>query len=234
MKMDKMKNIVYNCDCMEYMKDIPDNAFDLAIIDTDYGIGQDWLKDSKGRGERRKIAFNTTYKNDNPPDEKYFNELFRISRNQIIWGWNYFSNLLPPTNHIIIWDKMRNVKKTFRSECEQAWTSIKIPQRIYHIRWDGCKKGKETGIQIIHPHQKPILLYKKLLSDYGFPGQIIFDSHVGSGSIRIACHDMGFDFVGCEKDPDYWKVQENRFKDHLAKGKEIFEVDEYQQLIFKD
>ena len=227
-----MNNKCHLIDCMKYMAECKDNQFDLAIVDPDYGIGPDWLKDSRGRKDRRFTALNKSYQNKSRPNEIYFDELFRISKNQIIWGWNYYSDMLKQTNYIIIWDKMRDVKKTFRSECEQAWTNIKIPQRIYHIIWDGCKKGKETGITTIHPHQKPVLLYKKLLEDYAKPNQTIFDSHVGSGSIRVACHDLGFDFTGCELDKDYYEANEKRFQNHIAQ-KDLFSTDEYQDLIYE-
>ncbi len=219
-------------DCMKYMKTCADNQFDLAMPDPDYGIGPDWLKDSRGRKERRFGALNKSYQNDNPPDKEYFDELFRISKYQIIWGWNYYADLLPPTNYIIIWDKMRDVKKTFRSECEQAWTNIKIPQRIYHIRWDGCKKGNETGITTIHPHQKPISIYKIILSDYAKPGWKLFDTHSGSGSFRIAAHDLGFDLISCELDPDYYRDNESRYQKHIQQA-DLFSTEEIQKLTFK-
>lgn len=223
-----MINEVYLIDCMKYMKTCKDNQFDLAIVDPPYGIGQDWKKDSSGQHYNK----NTNYRNNKITDIIYFKELFRISKFQIIWGWNYYSSLLPSTNYIIIWDKMRDVKKTFRSECEQAWTNVRIPQRIYHIRWDGFKKGEETGTKSIHPHQKPILLYKKLLNDYAKPGYKIFDSHIGSGSIRIACHDLGFDLIGCEIDKDYWQNQEERYQNHTSQ-QSLFDIEEMQELIYE-
>jgi site-specific DNA-methyltransferase (adenine-specific) len=218
---------------MEFMTNVSDSAYDLGIIDTDYGIGEDWKKDSCSRKNKIKTVFNTAYKNNNPPDENYFSELFRITKHQIIWGYNYFSNLLPVTNHIIIWDKMRNVKKTKKSEAELAWTDIHIPMRIYHIRWDGCKKGKETGIITIHPHQKPILLYKNCLQDYAKPGWKIFSSHVGSGSDRIACYDMGFEFEGCEIVHQLWESQEARFQNYIAQN-ELFSKQEIQKQIYAE
>lgn len=222
MKMDKMKNIVYNCDCMEYMKDIPDNAFDLAIVDPPYGIGQ-FLHGNKNY-KPKKINWNN-----NIPDKNYFDELKRISVNWIIWGWNYYTEHLGSTKRLLVWDKCTSYKSNF-SEIEIAAFSFDSPGRIVKLdRFNNILKERH-----IHPCQKPVALGKWQLARYAKPGDKILDTHVGSGYMRIACHDMGFDFRGCEKNPGYWQAQENRFKDHLAKGKEIFEVDEYQQLIFKD
>ena len=225
-----MNNKCYLIDCMEYMVKCKDKQFDLAIVDTPYGIGKSWKKDRFGQFYNKK---DTTYKNEKIPDKKYSKELFRISKNQIIWGYNYYSHILPATNHIIIWNKMRDVKKTFMSEAELAWTNIKIPIRIFNIIWNGFEKGSETIIKTIHPHQKPILLYKKILENYAKPGQTIFDSHVGSGSVRIACHDLGFDFTGCELDKDYYEAQEKRFQNHIAQ-KDLFSTKEYQKLLYKE
>ncbi len=126
---------------------------------------------------------------------------------------------------------MRDVKKTFMSEAELAWTNIKIPIRIFNIIWDGFKKGSETGIKTIHPHQKPIILYKKVLENYAKPGDKLIDTHSGSGSFRIAAYDLGFDLVSCELDKDYYEANEKRFQNHIAQ-KDLFGKDEYQKLIY--
>ncbi len=216
-------------DCMEFMKNVSNNYYDLAIVDPPYGIGKIWAKSKRDVFYRHK----SSYTNKEKLTKKYFNELFRISINQIIWGYNYFAHRLPETNNIIIWDKKRDVEKTYMSEAELAWHSFPTPCRIVECIWNGCKKGKETGIKKIHPFQKPVALYKWLLQKYAKPGWKIFDSHVGSGSIRIACHDMGFEFEGCEIDKDYWKAQEKRYSIHAAQG-DLFSSEDYQERIYKE
>src|SRR5690348_1840434 len=191
-----------NVDCMEYMRELPDKAFDLAIVDPPYGIGMDWKKRNKGA-----LFLETTYTNNSIPDEAYFNELFRVSKDQIIWGYNYFVQFLGPTNYLIIWDKKSNNNSVFKySKAEIAYTSKKIPVNIISVPWDGYRMGKETGIKKIHPHQKPIELYSKVLIDYAKPGDKILDTHGGSMSIAIACHEMGFDLTLCEIDKYYYEA----------------------------
>lgn len=197
-----------NIDCLVGMREYPDKFFDLAIVDPPYGIGQDWKKSTS----RKKKHFNSTYKNEYRPSPEYFKELFRVSMNQIIWGYNYYADLLPVTNKIIVWDKCSNFEKSRKSEGELAWTSIsKYPLRIYQHEWDGARKGPENGkTKTIHPHQKPLGLYKWLLKNYAKPGDKILDTHVGSASSLIACEDMGFDYVGFELDADYFKAAQER------------------------
>jgi site-specific DNA-methyltransferase (adenine-specific) len=209
-------------DNMEFMKDKPDNYYDLAIVDPPYGI-----KRFQSNVESKKMP---NFKNklcswDKKPDEKYFIELFRVSKNQMIWGMNNFK--LPETEYFIVWDKKQPCNNFAR--CELAWTNIKKPSKIFeYAYWGGMKKHIEFNI---HPTQKPIALYKWLLQNYAKPGQKIFDSHVGSGSIRIACHDLSFDFEGCELDKDYWEDQEKRFNNH-TRQQELFPKDEIQGLIY--
>jgi site-specific DNA-methyltransferase (adenine-specific) len=198
----------YNIDCLEFMKTLQDNAFDLAIVDPPYGIGKDWQKRNKGA-----TFADTTYTNNCIPDKNYFKELFRVSKNQIIWGYNYFTDILGSTNYIIVWDKQSNNNQVFKySKCEIAFTSIHIPANLVSIPWDGYRMGKETGHKKIHPHQKPIALYEWLLQYYAKNGDRILDTHLGSGSSRIACYNKGFDFVGCEIDKTYFDLQEERFR----------------------
>lgn len=198
---------IFNCDCMEYMRTLPDNAFDLAISDPPYGIGEDWKKRNKGAEFAE-----TTYKNDQIPDAAFFAELKRISRNQIIFGYNYYTEYLGSTNYLIIWDKMSNNNQVFMySKAEIAYTSLRVPCTLVSIPWDGYRMGKETGTKKIHPHQKPVELYAWILNNYAKAGETIFDSHVGSGSSRIAAYKLGFDFVGCEIDKTYFDAQNDRF-----------------------
>lgn len=207
-----MINEAYNVDCMKYMKSCSDKQFDLAIVDPPYGIGEDWKKRNKGVVFRK-----TSYKNNAIPDREYFKELKRVSKNQIIFGYNYYTKYLGSTNYLIIWDKQSANNQTVRySKCEIAYSSIKIPCNIVSIAWDGYRMGAETGQKKIHPHQKPIELYKWILKNYAKKGDTILDTHLGSGSSRIAAYDMGYDFVGCEKDAYHFAAQEKRYKDHIA------------------
>jgi len=193
---------------MEYMSKFPDKFFDLAYPDPPYGIGyaEDAAKKS-GTQFGKAAAAKSNYilkKWDNEiPKPEYFKELFRVSKNQIIWGGNYMVKNIEPTNCWIVWDK-DNGSNNF-GDCELAWTSFKSPIRIFKYTWNGMIQGnmkhKENRI---HPTQKPIALYKWLLKNYAKPGDKIFDSHLGSQSSRIAAYDLGLDFWGCEIDEDYF------------------------------
>jgi site-specific DNA-methyltransferase (adenine-specific) len=181
----------------------------------------DWKKRNKGA-----IFAETTYRNESIPDRAYFDGLFRVSKNQIIWGYNYFTEILGPTNYLIVWDKMSSNNKVFRySNCEIAFVSMRIPATVYSVSWDGYRMGSETGNKKIHPHQKPVLLYEKILTDYAKRGDRILDTHLGSGSIAIACIDMGFDLTACELDGDYYETAMNRIRTHELQ-KELFPVAE--------
>lgn len=190
-----------NCDCMEYMKTCKDKQFDLAIVDPPYGIN---INMNIGR-RKNYIKKHKNKKWDIKPSSEYFDELFRISKYQIIWGANNFN--LPGSNGWIVWDKLLSGKIDF-SECELAYTNIKnnIKKYIYRVQ-----TSKESYKNKIHPTQKPIALYKWLLKNYAKKGQTIFDSHLGSGSIAIACYDGGFDLVGCEIDKEYYDTAKHRF-----------------------
>ena len=145
------------------------------------------------------------------PTKEYFDELMRISKNQIIWGGNYFADLLPATSCWVVWDKDNGI--SYQADCELAWTSFDTAVRKYKWRWWGLlqedMKNKEKRI---HPTQKPVKLYEWILKNYANEGDKILDTHVGSGSSRIACHKMGFDFTGYEIDEEYWNAQEQRYK----------------------
>lgn len=208
---------VYNCDCMEFMATVPDKFFELAIVDPPYGIGGDSLHTNRaeknhlynnralsGAGKLKNRALNKmNTKWDNAPNEIYFKELKRISKNQIIWGGNYFD--LFPCRCFVVWDKVQPWENF--SQIEIAWTSFDSPARIF-------KFDNRTGDKI-HPTQKPVALYKWLLRNYAKPGDKIFDSHMGSQSSRIACWDGGFDYWGCELDPDYFRDGCKRFDNHI-------------------
>lgn len=196
---------IYNCDCMELLKQTPDNYYSLALVDPPYGIGDKF----KG-GKTGKMNFNEVVEKDwdKVPNMKYFNELMRVSKNQIIWGGNYFS--LPPTRCFIIWDKQ--ISEDFSlAMAEMAWTSFDKLAKIFKMPTP--KDGK------IHPTQKPVALYKWLLDKYAKQGDKILDTHLGSGSIAIACHDYDFELTACELDAEYYEKAIERIKNHVSQQK---------------
>lgn len=208
---DKIK--VYNADCMDIMRKYPDKYFDLAVVDPPYGINLVWAKSRYDQFYKHRSG----YKNDITVNREYIDELQRVSREQIIFGWNYFCHLLPETNNLIIWDKQRDASKTFMSEAELAWTSFRKPIRIYRQQWDGFKKGPDTGIKKIHPFQKPVNLYLWILKNYATPFQKILDTHLGSGSSAIAAYNFGSsEFVGIELEEEYYKGFLRRFEEETA------------------
>lgn len=195
-----------NTDCMEYMQLLPGKHFDLAICDPPYGIGPDW---KKRNGRNHFLA--GSYKNDCIPGPEYFSEIHRVSKDVIIWGYNYFTKHLGSTNYLICWDKKSSKKSVVPySKFELAYTTKRVPANLVSIPWNGGRKGAETGLLKIHPHQKPIELYEWILENYAAAGQKIFDSNMGSGSSAIACNNLGFDYVGCEIDPYYFTAACNR------------------------
>lgn len=199
-------SIVTNEDNMAMMSRYPDKFFDLAIVDPPYGIGAGKMTMGSGKHKFKKgLDWDA-----NIPEDKYFSELFRVSKNQIIWGGNYFTELLTPSNDWIIWDKL-NPNLSF-SEAELAWCSIKKNTRIFKYY---SAKVEDFGGKI-HPTQKPVQLYEWILNKYATKGDLILDTHLGSGSSRIAAHKRGFDFYATELSPFYFDDQEARFKIHSA------------------
>lgn len=203
------KITITNEDNMTMMSRYPDNYFDLAIVDPPYGIGEDWKKRKKTSKK-----YKGSYKNESIPTKEYFDELFRVSKHWIVWGWNYYSHYFAPTNYLIVWDKKVSDKTSFYSHVELAVTNIKIPASIYRHSWDGARKEKETGIDKIHPHQKPIALYKWILDKYAKQGYKILDTHLGSGSLAIASHDYDFELTACELDPEHFYNAIERIRKH--------------------
>jgi site-specific DNA-methyltransferase (adenine-specific) len=200
-------------DCMDLMARYPDKYFDLAVADPPYGIGEEWKKNLYGNSKKYKgIPFpETTYKNNKIHPKEYFGELFRVSKEQVVFGYNYFVEFLGPTNYLIVWDKASyNDNISFYSKAEIAYTSIRIPLSIIRVQWDGVLMGKETGKRKIHPHQKPVELYEKILRKYAKPGWHVLDTHLGSGSSAIACHRLGLGMTACEIDPQYFKLAKKR------------------------
>lgn len=196
-------------DCMEYMAGLPDKAFDLCIVDPPYGIGMD-RKVGSTRKKHRQTVFHAKKEWDAAsPSADYFRELFRVSCNQIIWGANYMTPHLPPSMGWVFWFKRLG---GHFSDGELAYTSFQRAAKMVSI-W--CETGDGAPARI-HPTQKPVALYRWLLQNYAKPGQRILDTHLGSGSIAIACDIEGFDLVGCEIDADYIKAARHRLAVHQS------------------
>ena len=204
----------FNIDCMEYMKTLPDKAFELAVVDPPYGNGGGEFSSRNGtrfggRFDRydkdKKLRKKSNW--DYAPGEDYFKELFRVSKNQIIWGGNYFS--LPPCRCFIIWEKTNIPENFSMAMCEYAWCSFNDNAKIIELSSQGITNR-------FHPTQKPVALYEWIYSRYAKEGDKILDTHMGSGSSRIAAYNMGFDYVGCEINKDYFEKEEERFKEHSA------------------
>lgn len=216
-------NKLYNMDCMEGMKEIPDNFFELAVVDPPYGDADNG--DRAGRNlcgrfarcqgvERTGGAWASKYGKkiiswDIAPAQEYFEELFRISKNQIIWGGNYFN--LPPTRCFVIWKKLTISENFTMAMAEYAWTSFNENAKVFEYAPQGDKNDKR-----FHPTQKPVALYEWLLSRYAKQGDKILDTHCGSASSLIACYDLGFDYMGFELDPYYYEKACERIEEYKA------------------
>ena len=209
-----MKSEAYLMDCMEYMKTIPDGWFDLGVVDPPYGIN---INVSMGRrkGDRKSNYHKFAGDDKSIPNAQYFIELFRISRNQIVWGGNYMTNHLPPSPCWILWDKGFSPDVTF-AQLEMAWTSFTSSTKKYDF-------NAAANTNRIHPTEKPVKLYSWIYSRYLPDGGKVFDSHLGSGSNRIAADKAGnIDFYSTEIDPDYFADQEKRFRQYKAQLTLIF------------
>ena len=203
MNIEQLGNIkLINCDCMEYLKTVPDKYFELALVDPPYGIG--FSNKHTGRGW---IVREGKDWDNEIPDAKYFEELFRVSQNQIIWGGNYFTKYLQGSMGWILWDKgQRNFSL---ADGELAFSSFNRALRIFTY-----SRAKLNNLRGEHPTEKPVALYKWLLKNYAKQGDKILDTHFGSLSIGIACHDMGFDLTACELDRDYYEAGKKRLINH--------------------
>lgn len=216
------KITITNEDNMLLMARYPDNYFDLAIVDPPYGIGEDGGKSESRCRKTRVKPSNYKKKNwdNSAPNKEYFNELKRVSKNQIIWGANHFIENISEANSScwIVWDKI-NGENDF-ADCELAYCSFKTSVRKFDLKWHGMlqhdMKNKETRI---HPTQKPVQLYKWILDKYAKQGDKILDTHLGSGSIAIACQDYGFELTACELDKEYYDKAVERIKNHVSQIK---------------
>lgn len=211
LKFEKMKEIILgditlcNADCMDILRGMPDNSFDLAIVDPPYGIGAS----KAGCGSRSRKYDRSKKWDDRIPGDDYFRELRRVCKNSIVWGMNHFPALFPVRN-FVVWDKVQPAGVSF-AQAELAAVTFKGTSKIYR----GTARGQKPRI---HPTQKPVELYKWLLANYAKPGDKILDTHLGSGSICIACHDLGFEMMGIELDPEYYEAAKRRLMDHQERN----------------
>lgn len=217
---------LHNMDCMDAMKDMEDKQFDLAIVDPPYFDGPNnsgyYGKGYSNLGVKRAKYYDRDSDCWDIPDEKYFIELMRVSKNQIIWGANHFAGLFNSSSSSwIVWDKV-NGASSF-ADAEIAYTSFSTAVRIYRYMWNGMHQGSLGGnVKLnekrIHPTQKPVTLYKWLLQNYAVEGDKILDTHLGSGSIAIACWDLKFDLTAYELDEEYYNAACKRFDNHYKQG----------------
>ena len=203
-----------NLDCMEGMKRYGDKHFSLAIVDPPYAVGaSDGSFGNRGYdSQTSKLKHYANY--DKTPDKHYFNELVRISKNQIVWGANYYPQYFTHSG-AIVWHKKTDNPL---SDCEIAFQSFNKLVKYVWVEWQGFLRNGETGKRV-HPNQKPVALYKWLLHNYAKKGDLILDTHVGSASSLIACYDMGFDAVGFELDKDYYEASKKRLEEFMAQGR---------------
>lgn len=231
-------NNFYCVDCMKVLKLMPNKSIDLCIVDPPYGIGassEAFTRKGKQRGRSLAIS-GLNYKSSNwdnqPPSQEYFNELFRVSKNQIIWGANHFIEQFNKNSSCwIVWDKLTGDNSY--ADCELAWTSYRSAVRKFSFMWKGMFQGDmKNKEKRIHPTQKPVALYEWLLQNYAKKGDKILDTHCGSASSLIACHKLGFQYVGFELDEDYYKASLKRLNDEKSRVSlfdEPITVEEYKQ-----
>lgn len=242
------ESFAFNRDCMEAMKEFPDKFFDLAVVDPPYGIGADNFSNGAGASKDGGKLYSTAVKiknrlnqgsgklkdrvlnqsdcswDSNPPKKEYFEELFRVCQNCIIWGGNYFD--LPPTRGIIVWDKVQPWENF--SQVEIAWTSFDRPAALFKY----SNTGHNPNEQKIHPTQKPIELYAWVFQKYAKPGMKILDTHLGSGSSRIAAYDADLEFYGYEINEEYFRLEEERFEKHTAQQNLFLSSEQYETILF--
>lgn len=202
---------VYNEDCMAFMARYPDKYFDLAVVDPPYGAEQMWQSGGNTWGKRSEMKEWETR-----PKKEYFEELMRVSKNQIIWGGNYFIDNLYPTRCFIVWDK---ITRNMWADGEIAWTSFNKNIKIFTYAKIDAVLNDKINLPRIHPTQKPVKLYDWIFANYAEPGQKILDTHLGSGSSRIAADKAGLDFYACELDKEYFDAQEKRFAQYKSQLK---------------
>ena len=201
-------------DCLEFMKQVPDKYFDLVLTDPPYGINAA-SKGTVGGGSFRGKAkdFGAKDWDSEIPTKKVFDEIFRISKNQIIFGGNYFIEYLKNTRCVLTWYKHENLPERTFANCEHAWTSLDKNSKVYSFQWDGFIQQDMANKEIrYHPTQKPVELFKLILRDYAKEGFKIYDPFLGSGTTAVACQSLGLQWVGCELDPDYVAIANKRLE----------------------
>ena len=205
---------------MEAMKDMDDNQYDLAIVDPPYGIKEDGHRENHTRSKLAKSKkYHNALWNQSKPNKEYFNELIRVSVNQIIWGANHLADLFNSKSSCwIVWNKkVMSGKGNHFADCELAYGSFSTAVRSFEFEWQGMIQGDmKNKEKRIHPTQKPVKLYEWLLMNYAKEGDKILDTHLGSGSIAIACHNLGYDLDGFEIDKDYYNDSLKRFNNHTS------------------
>ena len=208
---DVSGSTVYLMDCIALMKHYPDKWFDLAVVDPPYGINMDGGKIGGNNCGKAKDYTKKEWDKEPPPLE-YFYELFRVSKNQIVWGANHFISRMPYDSSCwLIWDKDNSGNF---ADCEMAWASFNTAVRKYKFCWNGVLQQDMKNKEIrIHPTQKPVSLYDWIFSNYAAEGMKVLDTHLGSGSSRISADKAKLNFVGCEVDEEYYKAQELRFNE---------------------
>ena len=211
-------NIALNENCMEVMRRCPDKYFDLAVVDPPYGdITKGGYMTGTGGGLAKQTKYHDAVWNQSKPNKEYFEELFRVSKNQIIWGANYFiPEIDKPSACWLCWDKLRPDGVNY-ADIELAWTSFSRSARIFRYRWNGfIQQNMKQREKRVHPTQKPIALYQWIFDNFANPGDKILDTHLGSGTSRRAAYDCGLSFVGCEIDKVYFDLQDAEFAEHIA------------------
>ncbi len=211
-----MRSEVHLIDCVEFMRGLPDKAFNLAIVDVpytdEYKNMQNLNTDMKGK-QAKVGQYHYNSLSNAKPTKEYWDELKRVSKHQIVWGANYLIEYLNSTPCVIVWDK--NNSGNF-ADCEIAFATFTTGAKIFKYTWNGMiQQNMKDKEERIHPTQKPVALYRWLLRNYAKPNDTIFDSHMGSQSSRIACHMEGFDFTGCELDPEYFEQGNQRYEAFL-------------------
>jgi len=207
-------------DNMALMARYPDKHFDLGIIDCPYGIGEDGKKNHSRGNKTKPKKYTDKDWDSNAPDKAYFIELMRVCKKVILWGANHFIENIPNANSSswIVWDKQNG--ETDFADCELAWTNFNTTVRKFEFKWQGMLQGDMKNKEVrIHPTQKPVALYKWILDKYAKHGDEILDTHIGSMSIAIACHDYGFNLTACELDGEYYSKGIERVKNHVAQQK---------------
>lgn len=208
---------IHNMDCMAMMRQYPDKHFDLAVVDPPYGIGVN-VNMGRRKGDKKSNYHKYAGMDKEPPSVEFFRELMRVSKNQIIWGANHFISRIPfDSPSWIVWDKDNTGDF---ADCELAWTSFSSPVRKFKFRWNGMlQEDMANKEKRIHPTQKPVALYDWIFKNYAKEGNLILDTHLGSGSSRIAADRAGLNFVGCELDADYFAAHEKRWNEYKAQLK---------------